>query len=236
MLTVMGAWKHFEESCPKGAKVLLVISYLNDLDQRSSKDDIISIIKDNAIDDTICFLIKNGIISTSLKDKCVQYVVNRSFEVLPFVLSPFEKAEILGALKDIFPGRDKFNAEIGNLELLVRRHKLYDATKILLVLRGLHGTKLGSLRDVSKKDVEIILAPPADPEQEPSEAPTPTEKRLARMMYGKMTDKRLKDKLLRVGVQTKYIDEILQETGDKYRLEQVIIELKSMPVKFKFLE
>lgn len=237
MIALMKNYGEFLERCPHGPSLLLILIYLNDNGLSSRKKDLSKAISSSKVlDDILTYLQSNNIINPIIHNNEIHYIVNRSTEVLPLSLSPADKFKILAALKELFPADERFNTEVAYLEKLIRQHKLFDLEKILAVLKGLVGTGLTSLQKVSRKDVDIILSSAEEAQASLESDATETEKKLARMMYVQMTDRRYKDRLLRLGVRTSNLDEQLQKTGDEYRLESVIVELKSMPVKFKFVE
>lgn len=236
MITLMKNYKAFIDKCPHGPSILLIMIYLNDNGLPSRKEDLSKGCSKQLVEDIISYLQKNDVISPVIYNEEIHYVVNRISDILPLKLSPAEKFDILSSLRKVFPSADKFNTEVAYLEGMIRKHKLLEYKQIIMVLDGLQGSGLKTLEKVSRKDIDIILSSAEKPEAKSDISPTATEQKLARMMYSQMTDKRLKERLLRSGVQIKHIQEQLEQIGESFRLDAVIAELKGMPVKFKFLE
>lgn len=229
---------YFEQKYPGASGLFLWLHYYNSAGIIAGKEDLKKHAPPNyELDKFLAQLQESEIITTVLIGQKICYQIRNLEGFCSLRLNASQKLIIMNLLKEIVKTDDAFNTEVAHLEYIVRKfpEKLANFESLKTVLKGLVGTSTRSLLNVTLNDINILLSRAYQKNVVEAAA---IEKKAARMVYKRMTDKDLKQRLLRTGISHKHLKEFIVDCigQEPYNFEAVLSELQNMPVKFKFTQ
>lgn len=230
--------QYFEQKYAGASKVFLWLHYYNSTGIPAGKEELTKHMTPGfPLDKFLAQLQESQIITTVILGQKICYQIRNLEGFCSLRLTASQKLVLMNLLKEIVKTDEAFNTEVAHLEYIVRKfpEKLADCENLKTVLKGLVGTSTKSLLNVTFNDIDILLS---KAHQKNVVEAAAIEKKAARMVYKRMTDKDLKQRLLRTGVSYEHLKEFIVDCigQEPYNFEAVLSELQNMPVKFKFTQ
>lgn len=151
-------------------------------------------------------------------------------------LKPSDEFKILYLLWQIFIHPSKFDREVVRFGAFYKRVSEHlDFENLLRFLNTLIGTGIESLSDVSIQQIRNFLDTP-EPHKDTSSS---IDQAIARIVYARILHSPgMRQRFQRTGIRKSDLNAFIHEEcpNTKFDLNNVISHLKTMPVKFVFLE
>lgn len=151
-------------------------------------------------------------------------------------LRPSDEFKILYLLYQIFRSSSDFDREVARFDVFQKRVSGHlDFDNLLRFLNTLIGTGIKSLSDISMQQIKDFLAYP-NPHKDTS---LPNDQVIARIVYARILHSPgMRQRFQRTGIRKSDLNAFIREEcpNMKFTLDNVISHLKTMPIRFVFVE